>query len=49
MRLIVTATDAAHRGWYQPSIRYQGRNLRVVMYKSPDENRFFPGAEVPLT
>lgn len=48
MRLIVTATDGQHRSWYQPAIRFRNANLRPVMYKSPDEERTFPGAEVPL-
>jgi hypothetical protein len=48
MRLIITATDEGHRGWYQPEIRYRGRYLRVVEYKSPDGLQVFPGAEVPL-
>jgi hypothetical protein len=47
MRLIVTAT-ADHRSWDQPEIRYRGHKLQVVGYKSPDENKVFPGAEVPL-
>lgn len=48
MRLIITATDEGHRGWHQPEIRYRGRYLRVVEYKSPDGSQVFPGAEIPL-
>jgi hypothetical protein len=48
MRLIITATDARDRGWYQRDIIFRGRSLQKADYKSPDEERIFPGAEVPL-
>jgi hypothetical protein len=49
MRLIITATDGDHHGWYQPEIRFKGRNLQVVDYKAPYEGRIYPGAEIPLS
>lgn len=48
MRLIITATDRAHRSWEQPQIIFRGRHLQEADYKSPYEERVFPGAEVPL-
>lgn len=47
-RLIITATDEGHRSWYQPDIRFRGQRLRPTEYKSPYEDRVYPGAEVPL-
>lgn len=48
MRLIITATDARHRGWYQPEIIYRGQPLRPVEYRVPGGDRTEPGAEVPV-
>jgi hypothetical protein len=48
MRLIITATDAGHRNWYQPEIKFRGQNLHPVRYRFPYEQRTEEGAEVPL-
>lgn len=48
MRLIVTATDARHRRWYQPEIMFRGKNLVPTNYVNPGTGEVFPGAEIPL-
>lgn len=47
MRLIITATDAQHRGWYHPQIMVSGRTLPLVQLKLPGGEETAPGAEVP--
>ena len=47
-RLIIAASDSKGIAWYQKEIKYNGKLLREVFYRNPEETKNSIGAELPL-